>query len=123
MPPTTVTVPDDVRAAFPDLVELILHSESMNDEERQYWISVLPAITPEQVQSLRDILENEKRQLAAIDQKYAQEIDRIGQGELVKQTGEKRRERRESRTAKEEEHRHREAVATEDILKEIEEQS
>src|SRR3989344_3156487 len=97
MPNSNVTVPDETKTKFPDLVDLILKSESMNDEERQYWINILPVITPDQVQSLRDILENERRQLAAIDKKYAQEIEKIGQTQFVQQTEAERKKKREER--------------------------
>lgn len=70
-PASSLKVPDSVRQQFPDLVELVAASESMNDEERQYWFDILPVMTPEQVQNLRDILTNERNQLAAIDAKYA----------------------------------------------------
>lgn len=120
MPPSTVTVPDDIRAKFPDLVDLILQSESMNDEERQYWINILPVITQEQIQSLRDILENEKRQLAAIDKKYAQEIEKIGQDEFLKKTDADRKSKSDSRAAQEESFEREDEVQTENILKKIE---
>lgn len=117
---TTVTVPDDIRAKFHDLVDLILQSESMNDEERQYWINILPVITQEQIQSLRDILENEKRQLAAIDKKYAQEIEKIGQEETIKQSDGVRRSKRTARAVQEESFEREDEVQTENILKKIE---
>ena len=46
----------------------------MNDEERQYWINILPIMTQEQLKNLEDILMNEKQQLAAIDAKYNKEV-------------------------------------------------
>lgn len=60
----------DIAQKFSDVIALIKASESMNDEERQYWINTLPAMTPDQVKSLKEILMNEQRQLAAIDAKY-----------------------------------------------------
>lgn len=93
----------------------------MNDEERQYWINILPIMTPEQIQNLKEILDNEEKQLAAIDEKYAKEIERIGQGELVKQTEEQRKSRRSARESAEQTHKREEDRATEDLLKKIEE--
>src|SRR3989339_1897774 len=83
-------IPDDIRQKFPELIELILGSESMNDEERQYWINILPVMTPDQIASLKDILETERRQLSAIDQKYAKEIKEIGNRKIIEKTGEER---------------------------------
>ncbi len=105
---------------FPDLIELIKKSESMNDEERQYWINILPIMTPEQIQNLREILDNERKQLAAIDAKYQTEIDKLGQTEVVRQTEEQRKKQRTERSSKEAAHKEQEDKATEDILKQIE---
>ncbi len=92
----------------------------MNDEERQYWINILPIMTPEQIQNLRDILENERKQLAAIDSKYQTEIEKLGQAEVVKQTEEERRTRRLQRTSTEATHKEQEDKTADDILKQIE---
>ena len=117
---SSLTISDEIRAQFPDLIELIIHSESMNDEERQYWINILPIMTPEQVQDLRNILDNEKKQLQAIDQKYATEIEQVGKAEVIKITDEERRRKREERAQKEAAHASTEKESAEDILKKIE---
>ena len=113
-------ISEETQKKFKDLIELIKKSESMNDEERQYWINILPIMTPEQIQNLREILENERKQLAAIDAKYQTEVDKVGQAEVIKQTEEERRKRREERTGKESAYKEQEEKATEDILKQIE---
>ncbi len=111
-------IPASVRAQFQDLVDLIMGSESMNDEERQYWFDILPVMTPEQVENLRSILTNEKTQLAAIDAKYATDsqanVDTVA-------IAEQRRESRQMRDAEEQNHEHNEALNEEDILKKINE--
>ncbi|MDA1208444.1 MAG: hypothetical protein O2904_00230 [bacterium] len=115
-----LVISDDVRTKYPDLLELILGSESMNDEERQYWLNILPIMTPDQVENLRGILSNEKQQLAAIDNKYSKEIEEIGQEELVKKTGMERLQRRTARQAQEAEAEVGESEMTDDLLKQIE---
>lgn len=115
-----MNIPADTRARFPLLLELILGSESMSDEERQYWIRVLPVMTHEQIADLTAILENEKRQLQAIDRKYAAEIETVGQRERVRRTGEELRERRSQRQREEEAHGAHEEKQTEKILEQIE---
>ena len=117
---TGLTISDEVKAKYPELVQLIQASESMNDEERQYWINILPIMTPEQVQDLRNILDNEKKQLQAIDQKYATEIEQVGKAEVIKNTDEERRRKREERAQKEAAHASTEKESAEDILKKIE---
>ena len=114
-----LTVPDDIQKKFPDLLKLIKGSESMNDEERQYWINILPIMTPEQIQNLHDILDNEKKQLAAIDAKYQSEIQKIGQTEVSKQAEEDRRKKRQDRASKEATHQQQESQHAEDVLKQI----
>ncbi|MEK7218120.1 MAG: hypothetical protein AAB728_01500 [Patescibacteria group bacterium] len=113
-------VPPDVAANYGPLIALIRESESMNDEERQYWVNILPVMTPEQVKNLQDILENEKEQLAAIDKKYAQEMGKIEQREFLKKAEEERRRKRQTRTTAETSHRETEDKAAEDLLKVIE---
>ena len=70
---TTLAIPDDVVQKFPDLVEMIKKSESMDADERQYWIDVLPIMSDEQILNLRGILDNEKKQLEAINKNYQTE--------------------------------------------------
>jgi len=117
--PAAVQIPDDLRQKFPELIELILKSESMNDEERQYWVNILPVMTPEQVQNLRDILTNEREQLAAIDRKYSKEIEKIGSDQLLRKVDEERRKRREDRSKTEDQARMEEEEKTADILGKI----
>lgn len=119
-PASGLQITEDTQKKFPDLIDLISKSESMNNEERQYWINILPIMTPEQIQNLREILENERKQLSAIDAKYQTEVDKVGQAEIIKQTEEERRSRRLERTGKEAAHREEEEKATEDILNQIE---
>jgi hypothetical protein len=114
-----LTISDDLRKKYPDLVDLIVHSESMNVEERQYWINILPIMTPEQVQNLRDILDNEKKQLADIDKKYGDQIGSASEKELIEKTEASIVERREARSEKEEEHERKEDVQTEELLNKI----
>ncbi len=118
---TGVNVPAETQAKFGDLVGLILGSESMNTEERQYWINILPIMTPEQITELQGILDNEKKQLAAIDQKYSAEIKQMGQAELIQKTEQERTKQREERREAEGAHREVEEQNAEDILKKIQE--
>jgi len=117
--PTGVQIPEELKTKFPALIDLILHSESMNDEERQYWVNILPVMTPDQIQNLTDILVNEKQQLAAIDRKYAKEIERIGESQLLQKVDEERRARREQRSMQEQSARAEEETRTSEILGKI----
>lgn len=70
-------VPAIVREKFPDLVKLIYETESMNEEEREYWLQIMPIMSEEQILKFREILVNERDQLAKLDKEYNQEINRI----------------------------------------------
>ncbi|TSC78926.1 MAG: Tetratricopeptide TPR3 [Candidatus Peregrinibacteria bacterium Gr01-1014_25] len=121
-PPTAaaLTIPEEIKQKFPEILQLILGSESMNTEERQYWINILPIMTPEQLKNLQEILVNEREQLKAIDAKYAKEVGAIGQEQFIQQIGSERRKRREKREQAESSARQDESSRTEDVLKEIE---
>lgn len=114
-----LVIPDDVKQKFGELIQLIIGSESMNTEERQYWVNILPIMTPEQLQNLREILVNEREQLKAIDQKYGQEIDKIGQEQAVRQFAAQRKESRTERMTQEASVRQEEASQMDDVLKQI----
>ncbi len=74
--PSALNIPEEVRARFPELVPLVEKSPSMNNEERQYWVDVLPIMTEEQIQNLRDILGNEKRQIDEANQAYTKGVQK-----------------------------------------------
>lgn len=73
-------VPSLVRNKFPDLVKLIYETESMNTEEREYWLQIMPIMSEDQIKKFRDILVNEKDQLARLDREYNNEMSRINAG-------------------------------------------
>ena len=113
-------IPNELKKQFPELIDLITASESMNDEERQYWINILPIMTPEQLKNLREILTTERTQLAAIDAQYSKAIDTIGQEEFLKHIGEERERKAKERTQAESSAKAQEDSAAQDILKNIE---
>jgi len=101
--PATVTdehlakfeIPDTVKQQFPDLVPLVIQTESMNDDERQYWFQILPIMTDEQVEKLRGILVHEKEQLSKLDQEYEQELTKLNEKHLLEWKEHEAREKRE----------------------------
>ena len=106
-------------AKFPELIPLLLSSQSMNGDERAYWLNILPIMTPEQVQNLQDILINEKRQLAAIDAKYAKEVDAITAAQTVKAVTHERAEKRNERLQTEAQYNKDETELEQNILNQI----
>ena len=72
--PDKFTVLDEIKTGNPKLVQLILGSESIDDNEKQYWFDILPSMTEKQIQRLDDILSTERRQLEELNIKYSEEI-------------------------------------------------
>lgn len=114
-------IPDETARAFPELLALIRQSQSMNPDERQYWIDILPVMNAEQIANLRTILINERDQLAAIDKKYAGKIDAAAQRHSLRQAEEERRKQLAKRRQTEGHHEQEEARREEELLKKIEE--
>lgn len=113
----SLVIPPSTQEKFSELIELILRSESMNNDERQYWIDILPDMTDDQQVQLKTILTNERDQLAAIDAKYAEQNADTAQ---VIQTTEERIERAKERAKKEEAARQEEKEEADNVLKEME---
>ena len=63
------TIPDNLLKNNPTLVKLILLSESMNEEERQYWFNLTEVMNDEQIEKLQDILTREQQKLVEINEK------------------------------------------------------
>lgn len=70
-------VPKLIRDKFPDLVKLIYETESMNEEEREYWLQIMPIMSEDQITKFREILVNEKEQLSKLDKEYEGEMARL----------------------------------------------
>lgn len=114
-------IPETVKKQYPDLIPLILETESMNDDERQYWFQILPIMTDEQVGKLREILVNEKKQLQQLDKEYEQEIKRINTKHVAEwkefEVKEKRKKLRKAESKSEKE----ETKKQEELLKKLQE--
>ena len=117
---STLQIPEELRAKFPDLIEYILSSESMNQEERQYWIDMLPVMDENQVQQLKEILENERTQLASIDAKYAEEMNKISEKRSIADMATERKKKHDEIASQEDEDRNQDAKQAEQLLKEME---
>ncbi len=115
----TLVISPEIQEKFSALLELIKASESMNNEERQYWINILPVMTPEQIKNLEDILLNEKKQLAAIDEKYSNQAEESKKVENTKVLEEKIKTQKKKREEIEQEEAKKEEIAEEDILGKI----
>ena len=80
---TTFYIEDEVQTKYPELIKLILHTESMDDDERQYWFDIMPSMTDSQIDRLYNILETEKQKLEELEIKYQKEIKSLNEKHLI----------------------------------------
>ncbi|MDP2103675.1 MAG: hypothetical protein Q8K26_01995 [Candidatus Gracilibacteria bacterium] len=62
---------------YADLIILIASTESMDENEKQYWFDIMPSMTDRQCDRLYEILETEKNELEELDKKYKEDIAAI----------------------------------------------
>ncbi|NRH21160.1 hypothetical protein HOO68_03890 [Candidatus Gracilibacteria bacterium] len=79
----TFTILDEIQVQFGALVDLILGSESIDNNEKQYWFDILPSMTNEQIDRLFNILTTEKNQLEELNVKYQDEIKTLNEKHLI----------------------------------------
>lgn len=79
----TFTLLDEIELKYAELVGLVLGSESIDNNEKQYWFDILPSMTNEQIDRLFNILMTEKRQLEELDAKYQEEIKALNEKHLI----------------------------------------
>lgn len=80
---TNFNINDKIQAQYPELIKLILETISMEDDEKQYWFDIMPSMTNDQIDRLFNILDTEKKKLAALDEKYKSEIKRLNEKNLI----------------------------------------
>ena len=112
-------ISETVRKQYPDLIPLILQTESMSDDERQYWFQILPIMTDDQVTKLREILSNEKNQLAALDKDYDQELKAINARHIAEWKAFEAKEKREKLKEAESQAEKVEKETEEDLLSKL----
>lgn len=77
------SVSDEMQAQYNELVKLILETESMDDDEKQYWFDIMPSMTNDQIDRLFNILDTEKKKLDALEDKYQNEIKKLNEKHLI----------------------------------------
>jgi len=78
-----------------ELIMLILISQAMNDDEKQYWFNLSEVMSDEQLLKLYDILRREQQKIKEIEEKYATK-EPINQEELLKRAEESKQKRKEA---------------------------
>lgn len=74
---------EEVQAQYNELVDLIIETESMDDDEKQYWFDIMPSMTDSQIDRLFNILDTEKKKLEALENKYQNEIKQLNEKHLI----------------------------------------
>jgi len=111
-----LNIPESVKQKYPKLVDLILETKSMDDDERQYWFNILPIMKEDQVEKLRNILVTEKNKIAEIDSQYQNEISAPASNFDVDTFQKKKEELKREEAA----HEQQESTLEDQLLKEIE---
>jgi len=72
------TISDNFLETMSDIIVLVLNSKSLDSQqEKQSWFDLLPLMTQDQIDKLRDILTREKQKLEEIEKKYEQKKDDV----------------------------------------------
>ena len=79
----TFTISDEILAKYDELIKMILATESMDDDERQYWFDIMPSMTDVQVDRLYNILDTERKKLQELEVKYQDEIKELNEKHLI----------------------------------------
>jgi len=74
---------EEMQAQYPELIKLVLATESMDDEERQYWFDIMPSMNDAQIDRLFNILETERRKLEDLETKFQEEIKSLNEKHLI----------------------------------------
>lgn len=83
---------------------LIRSSTVLRDDERAYWLGLLPQMNEAQLLQLKGILEGQNEQMKGIDEKYDQKLQEVGEKTLQRWDGEKARSERVKREDEEKAH-------------------
>lgn len=79
----TYYIADEIQAEYPELIKLILNTESMDNEEKQYWFDIMPSMNDDQIDRLFNILETERKKLEELELKYQDEIKNLNEKHLI----------------------------------------
>ena len=78
-----ITISDEIEVTYPQLVTLVLRTDSMDSTEKQYWFDTLVTMTDEQIDRLFNILETERIKLEELENKYQEEIRNLNEKHLI----------------------------------------
>lgn len=115
-----LVIPEETTTEFPELVAMVKASRSMDDEERQYWIDVLPIMSGDQIENLQDILDNERKQVDEANKSYQEGMNDATQKAVNAFDSEAYKEKKRMRLEAENVHEVEERENEENLLAELE---
>lgn len=75
----TFTVLDEIQIKFPELVDLVMRSESIDNTQKQYWLDILPSMTNDQIDRLFNILMTERQEIERLDLQFEQDVKALNE--------------------------------------------
>lgn len=118
---TNPKIPENIKRRFPEIVELILSARSMSEDERKYWIQLLPIMSDEQIAELKHILTEEKKSISEIDAKYAEQKAMLDEVSASISKQERLSQKIKQLREQEAQHEEQESIEQEKILNELNE--
>ncbi len=115
---SNLNIPAELKEKYPKLLELILETKSMDDDERQYWFNIMPIMKSEQIEKLKEILITEKQKIQEINTHYSSDLQNVGKPSNFNAKTHKDKQR--ERIKEELEHEKQEETAEDALLGEIE---
>jgi len=112
-------IPALVTENYPKIIPLIIQTESMDDEEREYWFQMIPIMTRDQIKKLEDILNNEREQLAKLDSEYEAELKKIDEKHMLEWREFEMKQKKEEIEQKENITEEEEQKTEEELLKKL----
>lgn len=79
----TFTVLDEIQVKYPELVDLVLGSESIDNNQKQYWLDILPSMTNEQIDRLFNILMTERIEIQKLDLQFQEDVKALNEKHLI----------------------------------------
>ncbi len=112
----TYSLSDAIESQFPELVKLVLWSESLDAGQKQYWFDILPSMSDDQIDRLLDILGTERRELERLEAQYEQEVRSINEKHFIEQQTIKSKEQQQAIAQQEAHDRAKSGDAAEDAI-------
>ena len=72
-----IIIKESIKTEYPDLIELILNSTSMDEEEKYWWFDMINHMSDQQIDRIQCILKTERDNLSDIEKKYISSMEEI----------------------------------------------